>query len=181
MTSALVKDEQQIWINWTTSIQSTIFESSSLNSVQKFIKLSFSLKKFFKQYESIKLKLSYIRLGAPGNCNNLIAMGYEVLTNKSKNILVFDSSQSNPLFNAMKSNISNSDPKLTTAVQQLITNIQNIMSNSSLTYVRQQANIYSTIQKLFLYHPNWKSILLNFEISNYGKFEYFYDITSWVS
>lgn len=181
ITSALDKEEQKIWTTWINNIQSTTISNSTLNNNQKIINVSFMLKQFFQQYESIKLKLSYIKLGACGNVNNLIAVGYEALIFYSKSILVYDNTQTNQLFNALQNSLSNNDDKLKSLVEQIISDIKKTLSTSSLTYIRQQAAIYSIFQKLFLNNPKWKLSFLNVNILNYGKIEYYYDVTAWVN
>lgn len=67
------------------------------------------------------------------------------------------------------------------SVKQLISDFKNILANSSQTNIQQQSSIYSKFQKFFINNPNWKSVLLNIYIPKYGKLEYYYEVSAYVS
>ncbi|KAI1706829.1 hypothetical protein DdX_12823 [Ditylenchus destructor] len=173
----LTVEERVIFLQFIEYLEEIILIDVTLTNIEKVVKCSYALKHFCAEHIEIYHKIAFQYIASWGYFIDFIYVAVDLQADITETVVVLDEKDSCTLFEALL-NATVGNQEQHQAVIQLIEELKvSIFLNVQLTYAQKLARIYLAFESFFEVHVEWKSVFYKFEISGYGSFESFLDVS----
>lgn len=173
MSLSLTIEQQLIWEAWIQEVENTIFVNMSLSSDEKVVLCSLSLKAFFAVHIDIYNELSYMEIADWGFVIDFLYVSINIQLEITQSVVTVDGNGRCDLTDAIKNASKNGSPNEQSACNNLVLEIEAILSDMSLSYEMQLSMCFELFQSFFVQHPDMESFVLSINIEGYGSIESF--------